>query len=98
MDGVTDVVVDISALSVGTSFPIIRYLFELTVSDHGPPNLHLFVTHDPSLDDGIRSVSSDSPDFIHGFRGNSTLSSAADSARLWLPQLSSGRRAALGKV
>ena len=98
LDTVTDVIVDISALSVGTSYPITRYFFDMAVSGHGPPNLHLFVTHDPSLDDGIRSVSSDSPDYIHGFRGNSTLSSAADSARLWLPQLSSGRRAALERL
>ena len=98
LDTVTDIIVDISALSVGTSFPIIRYFFEIAVSDSGPSNLHLFVTHDPSLDDGIRSVSSDSPGFIHGFRGNSTLSGAADSARLWLPQLSSGRRTALERL
>jgi len=98
LDGFTDLVVDISALSVGTSFPIIRYLFEFAVSGRGPSNLHLFVTHDPSLDDGIRSLSSESPDFIHGFRGNSTLSTAADSARLWLPQLSSGRRTALERL
>lgn len=98
LDSITDVVVDISALSVGTSFPIIRYFFNLTVSGHGPPNVHLFVTHDPSLDDGIRSVSSDSPGYIHGFKGNSTLSSAADSARLWLPQLASGRRKALERL
>ena len=98
LDSFTDLIVDISALSVGTSFPIIRYLFEFALSGRGPSNLHLFVTHDPSLDDGIRSVSSESPDFIHGFRGNSTLSTAADSARLWLPQLSSGRRAALERL
>ena len=98
MDCVTDVIVDVSALSVGTSFPIIRYFFERAVSDRGPPNLHLFVTHDPSLDGGIRSISGDSPGYIHGFRGNSTLSGAADSARLWLPQLSSGRRQALERL
>ena len=98
LETATDVIVDVSALSVGTSFPIIRYFFELAVSDRGPPNLHLFVTHDPSLDDGIRPVSSESPDYVHGFRGNSTLSTTADSARLWLPQLSSGRRVALERL
>ena len=98
MDSVTDVIIDVSALSVGTSFPIIRYFFELATSDRGPPNLHLFVTHDPSLDNRIRSISGDSPGYIHGFRGNSTLSGAADAARLWLPQLSSGRRPALERL
>ena len=36
-DGVTDVVIDISALSVGTSFPIIRYFVERVERRRGPP-------------------------------------------------------------
>ena len=95
---VTDVIVDVSALSVGTSYPVVRYFFELATNGQGPPNLHLFVTHNPSIDSGIRSVSGDSPGYIHGFRGDSTLSHAADATRLWLPQLSSDRRQALEKV
>lgn len=94
----TDVVVDISALSVGTAFPIIRYLVERAVRVPTEFNLHLFVTHDPALDGGISSVSSDAPSFVHGFRGGSTLDGSATAAKLWLPQLATGRAAALGRL
>lgn len=94
----TDVVVDISALSVGTAFPVIRYLVERSARSPAEFNLHLFVTHDPALDGAIRSVSSDAPGFVHGFRGGSTLDGSAAAAKLWLPQLASGRAAALGRL
>lgn len=48
---VTDVIVDVSALSVGVSFPIIRFLVEY-VGRHSV-NLHVFVVHDPHLDRAI---------------------------------------------
>ena len=92
---VTDVVVDMSALSVGTGFPIIRYFVERIVREREAVNLHLFVAHDPSLDAEIRSRPSDTPGYVHGFKGGSTLFDRAESARLWLPQLVGGRRRAL---
>lgn len=94
----TDVVVDISALSVGTAFPIIRYLVERSARAPAEFNLHLFVTHDPNIDGSIAPVSSDAPNFVHGFRGGSTLDGSAGAAKLWLPQLASGRAAALGRL
>lgn len=95
-EGVTDLVVDISALSVGTSFPIIRYFVEGAQRRRGPPNIHVFVAHDPKLDADIRSVPSDAPGYVHGFKGRSTLDGSAAAAKLWLPQLAAGRRNALG--
>jgi hypothetical protein len=97
-DGLTDVVVDISALSVGTSFPLIRYFVELIEQRRGPANLHIFVAHNPALDFDIRSVPSDTPGHVHGFKGGSTLDSSAAAAKLWLPQLAVGRRGALGRL
>lgn len=96
--GVTDVVVDVSALSVGTSFPIIRYFVERIGRGKGPANLHVFVAHDPRLDADIRSVPSDAPGYVHGFKGGSTLFEAANAARLWLPQLAAARRGALARL
>ena len=98
LDSTTDVVVDISALSVGTSFPIIRYFVERIVHGTGSANLHVFVAHDPHLDAGIRAKASDTPGFVHGFKGRSTLYDSMDAARLWLPQLATGRRRALTKL
>ena len=97
-DETSDVVVDVSALSVGTSFPIIRYLVQRINQGDDEFNLHLFVVHDPKLDAAIQSVSSDSPSYIHGFNDKSKLEDFSDAAKLWLPQLSTGRRAALNKI
>lgn len=98
LDAVSDVVVDVSALSVGTSFPIVRYLVEAVERRKGKINLHLFVVHDPSLDAAIQSVPGDSPSYVHGFRGNATLDGVSSAARLWLPQLATGKRGALGRL
>ena len=97
-DDYTDVVVDISALSIGTSFPAIRYLIERIEAGMQPANLHVFVTHNPSLDTSITLIPSDSPGYIHGFRGGTSLDSSSAAAKLWLPQLVSGRRAALNAL
>lgn len=97
-EGLTDIVVDISALSVGTSFPIIRYLAKMLAGKQATVNLHVFVAHDPEMDAAIRPISSDAPGYVHGFRGGSTLSTAVDVARLWLPQLATGRRAAVRRL
>jgi hypothetical protein len=97
-EGFTDVVVDVSALSVGTSFPIIRYFVERIGQRKGPANLHVFVAHDPGLDANIRSIPGDAPGYVHGFKSVSTLSTTAGAARLWLPQLASGRQGALGRL
>jgi hypothetical protein len=97
-DGITDIVIDISALSVGTSFPLIRYFVERIELRRGPPNLHIFVAHNPKLDADIRSIPSDAPGYVHGFKGGSTLDGSAMAAKLWLPQLAAGRRRALGRL
>ena len=98
LDGVTDIIVDISALSMSTSFPLIRYLHELVDHDKISANLHLVVAHDPLVDAGIHSLPSDTPGYVHGFKGGSTLDEAAIKARLWLPQLATGRRGTLGNL
>ena len=98
LEGITDVVIDVSALSVGTSFPVVRYFVERIVRRRESANLHLFVANDPYVDAGIRSRPSDTPSYVHGFKGRSTLSDTTDAARLWLPQLATGQRGALTKL
>jgi hypothetical protein len=93
-----DVVVDLSALSVGTSFPMIRYFVEHIERRRTPTNLHIFVAHDPQLDANIRSIPSDVPGHVHGFKGGASLDQTASAAKLWLPQLAAGRRGALGRL
>lgn len=95
---VTDVVIDTSALSVGTSFPLIRFLVEEIDKGRGPPNLHVFVAHDPTLDGDIRSIAGDTAGYVHGFRGKSNLDGTSSAARLWLPQLAVSRRRPLARL
>ena len=98
LEGVTDVMVDISGLSAGTTFPIIRYFVEYTCRGRATTNLHVVVVHNPRLDAAIRSIASDAPSYVHGFKGRSTLIDTADAARLWLPQLARGGRATLERL
>ena len=98
LEGVTDVIVDISALSAGISFPITRYFVEHIGRGNEAVNLHVFVVYNPCLDASIRSIESDAPGYVHGFKGRSTLSDTADAARMWLPQLTVGRRAAFERL
>ncbi len=98
LDAATDIVVDLSALSIGTGYPIIRYLYERVERAKPPKNLHIFVTSDPAVDEAIRPVAGDTVGFVHGFRGRWALDATASAAKLWLPQLARGRNAALQRI
>ncbi|MFM0386771.1 hypothetical protein [Paraburkholderia dipogonis] len=95
---VTDVVVDVSALSIGTSFPMIKYLVERFDGGGGSTNLHVFVAHEAALDEAIVPIPCDVPGYIHGFRGASTLDRSLGAAKLWLPQLARQRRSTLTRL
>lgn len=97
-EGITDIVVDISAMSIGTSYPLIRYLFGEKPQERGPRNLHLFVTPDAILDESIVPIAGDTVGCVHGFRGGWSLDDKATVAKLWLPQLAFGRRTALQRI
>lgn len=95
----TDIVVDISALSVGVSFPMIRYLVDLIHEGSLQANLHVMVAHQPQLDAKIRAVPTDSAVPVHGFNGGLTLvSGSQQAAKLWLPQLAHGRATTLRRI
>jgi hypothetical protein len=89
--GVTDVMLDASALSTGVLFSAAKFLYE-HVKRSQETNLHLFVKKDETEDIRIRGTPSDTPAFLHGFKGAFTLDASATAAKLWLPQLIPGRR------
>lgn len=97
-EGITDLVLDVSAMSVGTSFPVVRYLVERIGKSPGPRNLHLFVMPNAELDESIIPIAGDKVGFIHGFKGGWAIEANASAAKLWLPQLARGRRAALQRI
>lgn len=96
IDGLTDLFVDFSALSIGVAFPIVRYL--LAVAEQRGLNLHLVVTDEPGTDAEIRSTPTDVADAVHGFKGGWGLDANSRAALLWMPQLAFGKRAVLERI
>lgn len=94
----SDVVIDASALSMGISFPLIRYFLELAKRGQGPRNVHVMIASNALLDDEIEPVTSDSMAYVHAFRGTVTLHTSTKAAKLWLPQLSRKGRPALERI
>lgn len=97
-EGITDIVVDFSALSIGVAFPIVSHLFSKLQRGSELPNLHLMVTDEPLTDQLIIPTASDSAETIHGFKGGLGLDQNANAAKLWLPQLVGGRNAVFEKI
>lgn len=98
LEGRTDVVVDVSALSVGVSFPVVRHLLERITRQCPAVNLHVIVSANSEIDDLIVPLGSDVFDTVHGFRGGWRLHDTAEAAKLWLPQLAPRQREALRKI
>lgn len=97
-DEVSDVVIDLSALSVGVAFPAVRQFFERVRLRGGTTSVHVTVTDQPMIDREIAAVPSDRVEPVHGFRGGYGLDANASASKLWLPQLTHTRREALEKI
>lgn len=97
MDGFTDIVVDLSALSIGTSFPLVRWLVERSVAG-STANLHVTVAHSPAIDSSIRPTAGDRAGWIHGFSGRLGVDRDQPAARLWMPQLASESQQELSRI
>lgn len=95
LDGVTDIVLDCSALSVGVFYPLAKYCYKRVCSSKQTINLHLVVLDNPRTDAAIEAVPCGRASYIHAFTGGLNLESNADAARLWLPQLGHGKREVL---
>lgn len=91
LTGLTDIVVDVSALSIGVSFPMVRYLFDRANCQAGFPNVHLMVTTSPSIDGAVSAELMDKLQFVPGFGDSIGTDEGDRKPKLWLPQL--GRRA-----
>ena len=92
----SDVVIDSSALSIGISFPLVRYILER--AQLAGQNVHLFASDWPALDHVIQPQLADRASNVHGFRKVTELYSAASVAKLWLPQLAPSGRQALQRI
>lgn len=96
--GYTDLILDGSALSTGLMFPLARYCLEASRKCGTDFNFHLMVVDDPATDASIRSTSCGKASALHTFGGGLTLDKLNDAAKLWLPQLGTGRREFLNLI
>lgn len=87
IDGFDDIVVDISALSIGTSFPMIRLLLDRVIDKEPKANIHITVAHNPAIDSAIRPIAGDRAGWVHGFSGDQGVDRDHEPAKLWMPQL-----------
>jgi hypothetical protein len=98
LESFTDIVLDLSALSVGISFPIARLLLERANHTNPKKNFHLVVVSNAGVDDAINSVPSDFVDPVHGFSGMLDLEESAQEPKIWMPALALGKAGALQVV
>lgn len=94
----TDIVVDLSAMSVGVSFPLVKYLRERVLSGAVKANLHLMVVGNPSVDLNIIPEPCDRVSHVRGFDGGAGTAETKKKARLWLPQLAFRKNSVLNQM
>ncbi|MCZ8207533.1 MAG: hypothetical protein O9270_04995 [Aquidulcibacter sp.] len=95
-DETTDIVLDMTALSIGVAFPAARLLLDYC-EDRGIA-FHIMVASNPELDDAITSEPGDRPMAVRGFAGIDLSDAALEISRIWVPQLAKGRSAALTEI
>lgn len=89
-DGLTDVVVDWSALSIGGAFPLVRALLERFQRGFQHLNLHVMVVVSSRVDHAIERLPGGAPTFVQGYDAGLELDQNRDAARVWVPQLRRG--------
>lgn len=94
---VTDVVIDLSALSIGIGFPAVRLLLEACEAREGV-SCHLMVTSNPELDARIEGEPSANAVTVRGFSGDPDQSAELPLAEVWLPLLAPRKSAVLQKI
>lgn len=96
-DKVTDVVLDLSALSIGIGFPAAKILLA-DCEDIKDRAFHLLIVSNPELDDRIVCEPADNVMSVKGFSSVGHLDGTLEIARIWLPQLAEGQKRALTTI
>jgi hypothetical protein len=92
----TDIILDMSALSIGIGFPAARFLLDYS-EQHPDLSFHLMITSNPALDARISSEPDDRVMSVRGYAG-ALPPRILPIAQIWLPQLAHGRAAALTSI
>tara|TARA_R110002094_G_scaffold19562_8_gene31135 strand:+ start:4686 stop:5798 length:1113 start_codon:yes stop_codon:yes gene_type:complete len=93
----TDIVVDISALSLGISFPITSFIYQVAQKASADLNVHLTLLSNPTLDTAIHTEPNDVASRARGF-GVPELYGEDEKAILWLPVLSENKQHVLRTI
>ena len=93
----SDVVIDLSALSVGVAFPMIKLIVQ-KAGKIDDINVHLFAASNSEIDGAIEASFSDVVIPIHGFDYDFELSENDGKATLWMPQLAFDQKYVLRKI
>lgn len=93
---ITDVILDLSALSIGIGFPAAKLLLEDCEANEGMA-FHLMIVSNPELDDRITSVPSNRISPVKGYAPDVGLS-PLEVAQIWIPQLARGRASTLTQI
>lgn len=96
-ENITDIVLDMSALSTGIGFPLARLLLEYAEA-HAGVSLHVMVVSNPELDDRIIGEPSPQVQSVRGYSGPSGGYEPLPVAQIWLPQLGRGRVETLRRI
>ncbi len=96
-NGYSDVFVDASAMSRGVCFPIIKQAYERCRSALGV-NAHVVVAGRNKSSLRVASMSSDAPQYVHGFQSDMDTDSVRSALKLWIPQLSEGSATSLNRI
>lgn len=94
---ITDIVLDLTALSIGIGFPAARLLLE-ACEQIETRSFHLMIASNPELDDRIVSEPCNRPTPVRGFTGTAGLGGTLEVATVWLPLLTKGRGATLDGI
>jgi hypothetical protein len=94
----TDIVLDVSALSIGISFPLVKFIDGRCGGANSKINVHVFAAEDVELDTGIVPTHADQAMYIPGFSEGARLDVNAATTRLWIPQLVANRQTALRRI
>lgn len=95
-DDTTDVILDLSALSIGIGFPAARMLLEDCETAVNRA-FHLMIVSNPELDDQIFSIPSSRPSAVRGF-APPLEGDVQGLAQVWIPQLARGRTSSLTEI
>ncbi|CAK0770648.1 conserved hypothetical protein [uncultured Gammaproteobacteria bacterium] len=96
-DNVTDVVLDLSALSIGVGFPAAQILIEDCEAATNRA-FHVMVVSNPELEDRISGVPCSRSSPVKGFSPPIDADGEHHLAQIWIPQLARGRLSALTQI